>query len=106
VVALFALFALFALAAIALPGGIEATAGALSDAYLAVSVFVAATIALVLTAERGLALATLLSRYRRGTYRQASCSAPFPVTAAPSPRPPWRPWRPWRPHTTAKRRRW
>ncbi len=59
--------ALFALAALSIPGGIEAAAGALADAYLAVSVFVAGTIALVLAAEHGLGidLATLLNRYRR-----------------------------------------
>ncbi len=58
---------LFTLAALAIPGGIEAAAGALSEAYLAVSVFVAGTLALVLAAERGLGidLATLLDRYRR-----------------------------------------
>ncbi|MEJ2455083.1 MAG: putative manganese transporter [Candidatus Thiodiazotropha sp.] len=59
--------ALFAFAALSIPGGIEAAAGALADAYLAVSVFVAGTIALVLAAERGLGidLASLLNRYRR-----------------------------------------
>jgi hypothetical protein len=62
-----ALLILFALATLSVPGGIEATAGALADAYLAVSVFVAATIALVLAAERslGVDLSTLLKRYRR-----------------------------------------
>ncbi len=56
--------ALFALAATSVPG---AALEALADAYLAVSVFVAGTIALVLAAERGLGvdLASLLQRYRR-----------------------------------------
>lgn len=55
---------LFALAALSIPG---TALEALADAYLAVSVFVAGTIALVLAAERGLGvdLASLLHRYRR-----------------------------------------
>ncbi len=59
--------ALFVLAAVAVPGGPQAAAQALSDAYLSVSVFVAGTIALVMAAERGLGvdLASLLNRYRR-----------------------------------------
>jgi len=59
--------ALLALAIAALPDGIDAATQALADAYLSVSVFVAATIALVLAAERGLGtdLATLLNRYQR-----------------------------------------
>jgi hypothetical protein len=56
--------ALFALAAASIP---QPALEALADAYLAVSVFVAGTIALVLAAERGLGvdLASLLQRYRR-----------------------------------------
>jgi hypothetical protein len=39
-------------AALALPGALEASLDALADAYLAVSVFVAGTLALLLAAER------------------------------------------------------
>jgi hypothetical protein len=39
---------------VSVPGGIEAAVGVLADAYLAVSVFVAGTIALIFLAERGL----------------------------------------------------
>ena len=56
--------ALFAIAASTIP---HAALEALADAYLAVSVFVAGTIALVFAAERGLGvdLPSLLHRYRR-----------------------------------------
>jgi hypothetical protein len=56
-----------AAAALALPGALEASLDALADAYLAVSVFVAGTLALLLAAERrlGTDLSTLLARHRR-----------------------------------------
>ncbi|MET0088798.1 MAG: putative manganese transporter [Candidatus Thiodiazotropha sp.] len=57
----------FALVAVSLPGGLEVAAHTLADAYLAVSVFVASTIALLLLMERGLGfdLAYWLNRHQR-----------------------------------------
>ena len=52
---------------LAIPGALEATLSALADAYLAVSVFVAATMLVLLGAERALGteLSVVLGRYRR-----------------------------------------
>ena len=58
---------LLTLAVIAVPGGVAAAVDALADAYLAVSVFVAGTLALLMAVERGLGvdLSTLLNRHQR-----------------------------------------
>lgn len=61
-----AALAVLAAAALALPGALEATLAALADAYLAVSVFVAGTLALLLAVERGAGtdLSRVLARHR------------------------------------------
>jgi hypothetical protein len=67
-------------AALALPGALEASLDALADAYLAVSVFVAGTLALLLAAERGLGtdMSTLLARHRRWQVPAGALLGAFP----------------------------
>jgi hypothetical protein len=68
------------LAALAVPGGVGLLLDALSEAYLAVSVFVAGTLMLVGLAERGLGteLGTLLRRYARWQVPIAALLGAFP----------------------------
>jgi hypothetical protein len=72
--------AVLAAAALALPGALEASLDALADAYLAVSVFVAGTLALLLAAERklGTDLSTLLARHRRWQVPAGTLLGVFP----------------------------
>lgn len=67
-------------AALALPGALAASLDALADAYLAVSVFVAGMLALLLATERrlGTDLSTLLARHRRWQIPAGTLLGAFP----------------------------
>ena len=72
--------AALALAVLLVPGSWHAVVESLSDAYLAVSIFVAGTLALVLTAERALKidLGAWLQQYRRWQVPVAALLGAFP----------------------------